>query len=198
MTNAILKAAPKPYLHGMELNRAWDLFRTSARSIALTAFLLIAFDSYAQDNDRPVRLPFLMELHMDSITIYQTQIDTSRYVLDESTIQIHPGETLFLEAQVRGEEIISLRSVKQIRELQRTITVTLEQQLRDQEHDHMMLTIRNPFKKSLEGDLSLYKHGAQEWTPPEPMHYPVPPEDALYVTWSEPIVTMLLMDWTLK
>ncbi len=87
-----------------------------------------------QDNDLPMREAFKLQMAVDTVNFYEVDIDPGKYVLPDNTIQLYPGEEIFVELELDKNSIKSVKTVKQIVNPEKTMTISFSQQIA-QRHD---------------------------------------------------------------
>ena len=111
--------------------------------------LFIVSHSFAQSNDLPIRSAYKFKLAIDKKSFHQTSVKSSPYILKGGSIQIYPGEKVFIEIERIGDEIKSMKSVRENLNPEKTLRILFFQQATDRENDFMYLNIINPFNKNL-------------------------------------------------
>jgi hypothetical protein len=107
-------------------------------------------------------------------------------------LNVLPGETLYLEAETVGGQIKSLHAVTSVKNKANTIIVKFEQ-LHDPKLDrHMLLTVTNPFSKTLRYQAGILR--AQQDRPEGTSVCPVGPGQQSFEHWPEPLARVLIRD----
>jgi len=70
------------------------------------AFLTIAFCSYGQDTAHFKRIPHKMTVLVDNSTVYEEDLDEAPFILPDNTVQLYPGETIYIEVEQEGRKQI--------------------------------------------------------------------------------------------
>ena len=164
------------------------------RILAILA-ILGAQNCFAQ-NEIVNRQPFTLKLPVDGVNYYEQQIASTPYFIKDKTLQIYPGEKLFLEVEIKKDTIFSIKVVKENLSPERTIEIDFSQSVKENKSEMMMLKVTNPFKKTLEYNALMYIVGQDHWI--NTTINPVLPKLAGYETWSDVIITMVLDKWKLK
>ena len=115
------------------------------------------------------------------------------YFVHEKILQVFPGENLFVETEVAGDTIASMKVVKEIKHPEKTITIKFEQVIKDKVPQQMILTVSNPFTKSLLYNAAMYRVGSNDWS--ETSIVPVRAGLSTMEMWSDIIITLALHDW---
>jgi hypothetical protein len=160
--------------------------------IAFTALLSVTVFS----EEPLMRNSFELMLNVDSESIYKAQIEESTYVLKGNTVQIYPGEMIFLEAEEDNGVIKSVKAVKENIYPEKTIEITFGQQSEEKIHKAMMLSVKNPFKQQLEYKAYIFLMKYNKWVLTTTKA--VKPGLVSYEIWPDIIVTMILNEWKLK
>ena len=153
---------------------------------------LLAFSQ----NDKPERSGFTLKMPVDSVQFYEQEVKKTPYFVKDKIIQIYPTEKVFIEVETNKSEIISMKTVNENLNPEKTISVELTQSTKDKKHELMMFKITNPFNKQLEYKAMMYVVGHNKWIPTNML--PVKAIGTAYETWGETIITLVLSDWTLK
>lgn len=119
-------------------------------NIGLT-IILVAFLSSAHSQDTTLlkRKPYNLKVVVDKNTFYEEDLNATPYVLFGNTVQIYPGETVYLEVEQENGVIKSVKAVKKITDSTKTLTISFTQTTEKKVHQMMMLKVTNPFKQQL-------------------------------------------------
>jgi hypothetical protein len=166
------------------------------KNTIILILILITLGAFAQGNDKPSREALKLKLSVNDTDFYAADIKQSDYVLKNNTIQIYPGEKIFIEMDVVNKEIKSLKSVKENINLEKTVTITFSQVSEDRKHQQMILNIQNPFAFNLNYSAAMFLMKQKRWVKTDVL--PVRAKIGSYETWSDIIVTMALSDWKLQ
>jgi hypothetical protein len=162
------------------------------KNITLGLLLIFPLFSHAQ-NDKPNRESFVLNLAVDSVQYYEQQIESSPYFIEEGILQIYPTEELFVEAEMKNDSIISMKTVKEIEFPEKTITIKFNQQIKGQKTEMMLLSVTNPFDKQLIYDAHMFIIGNDRWL--ETSIIPILPKLVGYEMWNDIIVSLVLDNW---
>jgi hypothetical protein len=88
------------------------------------------------------RGPGSVRLTLDNGEPFETRFGFPRSIVQNEWVSIHPGETVFVEAEVRGERLVNLKAVESNDNPDRTLTFEFSQELSPA---NMMLIVTNPF-----------------------------------------------------
>lgn len=106
-------------------------------------------------------------------------------------VSVLPGESLFLEGEVRDDDIANLRYVKDVADPRHTLTVGFRQVV-DQDRPRMLLSIANPFDRPVLYRAVVMLPGAR--VPVDRDTCPVQPRTQRSESWPEPVVQVFLID----
>ncbi len=161
--------------------------------IYITTLLLCFSIAKSQSNEQINREAFNLKLAVDSINFYKADIPSSPIVNPDNSVQIYPGEKLFLEFELNGQEIKSIKSVKEILNPNKTVTIEFVQETESNIHKHMMLTIRNPFQLDLTYSSMMFLMNNNEWVKTTVL--PIKAGLFSIEIWPDIIVSLALLDW---
>ncbi|MGZ3884307.1 MAG: hypothetical protein ACXVP0_13185 [Bacteroidia bacterium] len=150
----------------------------------------------AQDSILVKRPAFELKLAVDSGAFYKAYMKASDYMVSEGTLQIFPGETLLVEADVEQDRLVDLKVVPQIRHAEKTMRISFKQTTEGKLHKFMLLEISNPFDSELRynTDMNLMESGQWAKTPV----LPVKPGISAIETWPDIITSLALSDFVLR
>jgi len=162
----------------------------------ILSFVFMTTLCFGQTNDLPQRDAFKLNIAVDDTNFYNADIKASAYVLPDNTVQLYPGETIYVEVELVKKEIKSMKTVKENLHPEKTLTISFSQQTDGKIHKGMMLKIENPFNRKLEYKANMFLMKYNKWAPTSAL--PVQPKLTSYETWSDLIVTIALSGWTFK
>ena len=119
------------------------------RFIITILLFSFSFACFGQDSIQLKRIPFKLVIAVDKKSTYEEEIKATPYVLSDKTIQIYPGETIYVEVETDDGNIKTMTAVKEIRDAKKTLTIKFTQTTKKNVHESMMLTIVNPFSQRL-------------------------------------------------
>lgn len=165
------------------------------RTCFLIFLMLIGKFCLAQStgNSRP---PFSLKLFVNDSTFYQAQMGETMFVIDKKTVQIFPGEKLFIEADLMKDSLVNLKVVPEIINKEKTLTIVFMQENENKLHKQMRLTITNPFSKQLEYSAQINLMKYKKWVKTSVV--PVQPGLVSYEMWPDIITTVALYNFHLK
>jgi hypothetical protein len=165
-------------------------------SAVLTLILSLTFGYTFAQNEKPDRDEFTLKLPVDGEQFYEQKVEKTPYFVKENVLQIYPGEKVFVEVETKKKKITSMQVVKENLAPEKTIEIALIQNTKDGKSQSMMLNIVNPFKYDLEYKAMMFIVGHNQWINTSVL--PVKAKLAVYETWQDVIITIVLSDWTLK
>jgi sulfate adenylyltransferase subunit 1 (EFTu-like GTPase family) len=147
-------------------------------------------------NEKPERDSYTLKLPVDSINFYELEVKSGPYFVADKVLQMYATETIFIEVETKKKEIVSMKTVKENVNPEKTITVALTQTVKDKKSEMMMLKIANPFKYELQykAQMNIVRHN--KWIPTNV--YPVKPKLTTFEIWGDVIISLVLSDWLLK
>lgn len=166
------------------------------RLIIVFIFLFVNAITFGQTNDLPNREPFTLKLMVADTTFYQMEVKSTPYILPSNHVQIYPGEKILMEIELKENEIVSMKSVKENLNPEKTIIITFTQQVDEKKHKFMMLALNNPFGMQLEYKANMYLMKHEKWAATHVL--PVGAKLSAYESWPDIIVTMELFGWKFK
>jgi len=147
-------------------------------------------------NEKPDREAYTLKLPVDGIQFYEQKLNKTPYFVHETTLQLYPGEKLWIEVENKGTEITSMKVVQKNLNPEKTISVEFTQTAKNRKNEYMTLTVDNPFNKALEYTAMMYIVGQDKWI--NTNVYPVRAKMAGIEMWSDVIITLVLRDWKFK
>ena len=165
--------------------------------VIMTILISLSFTftfTYAQ-NEKPNREAFTLQLPVDGEQYYEQEVQNSPYFVKEKVLQIYPGEKLFVEVEIKKNEIISMKVVKENLKPEKTIEIELTQTVEERKSEFMTLKITNPFKKDLEYKAMMFIVGHDKWINTNVL--PVKAKLSSFEIWNDVIITLVLADWKL-
>ena len=137
-----------------------------------------------------------MSLPVDKNSVYEEDIKATPYVMPDKTVQIYPGETIYLEVRQDSGKIVSVTAVKEIKDPTITLTIKLTQSVKKKVHEMTLLEVHNPFSNRLNYKAVMFLMRQKKWV--NTNVYPVEPKLSGFETWPDVIISLGLGDWTLS
>lgn len=158
---------------------------------ALTSFSVLQ----AQDTAQLTRKPYTLTMAVDKKNVYEQQVPEAPFIhYPENTIQLFPGETLYVEIEQTDGVIKSMKAVKEITDSSKTITIAFYQVAEKNIHKSMMLKVQNPFPYQLSYGATMFLLKQKKWYPTDV--WPVQPKLIGYETWGDIITSIGLAKWS--
>ena len=129
----------------------------------IVTIFLVLFVNMAFSQDTPQRKPFELILNVDGENFYRQDVKASPYFVKEKILQIYPSEKLNIEVEILGDTIASMKVVDKNTNPKKTIELEIKQQSTNKIHEQIILTVNNPFDKSLLYDAHMYRVGDDQW-----------------------------------
>lgn len=164
--------------------------------LLFSCVFIVHIASLAQGNLLPERQAMDLKLAVNDSTFYEMQVKASPYVLPENTVQIYPGERVFVEFETKGRRVKSIQTVKEVLRPEKTVIISFGQVTEGRTHKGMMLEVTNPFGRKLEYEAIIFLMHEQKWIPTTVV--PVPAGLGAYETWPDAILTVAISKWKLK
>ena len=164
--------------------------------VLILSFVFTTAICFGQTNDLPQRDAFKLNIAVDDTNFYSADINASAYVLPDNTIQLYPGETIFVEVEMVKNEIKSMKTVKENLHPEKTLIISFSQQTERKIHKGMMLKVENPFDQKLEYKANMFLMKYNKWAPTNVL--PVQAKLTSNETWYDLIVTIALSVWIFK
>ncbi len=158
--------------------------------------VLVSGVGHAQSTDVNVRPPFELKLFINDSTFFNAPMNASQYVYNKKTIQVFPGDSLLIEAELSGDSLVNLKLVPKNIHKDRTIKISFSQSVEGRVHQQMILSVVNPFSKKLAYSAQINLLTQKKWV--KTSIIPVLPGLVSYETWSDLITTIALYDFCLK
>jgi hypothetical protein len=111
---------------------------------------------HAQDTSQLKRTPYKLKVIVDKKTFYEEDLNATPYVLPGNTIQLYPGEAIFIEIDQTDGVIKGIKAVKEIKAPAKTLTISFTQSVNKKIHELMMLKVINPFTYRLSYKAMIY------------------------------------------
>src|SRR6478609_124457 len=95
------------------------------------------------------RRPYKLMVVVDQNTVYEEELKPYPYVFPNNSMQIYPGEKIFVEVEQENGVIKKISAVKENIDPAKTLVISFEQITENGKHHSMQLTIKNPFSQKL-------------------------------------------------
>jgi len=150
--------------------------------------MFVASSLVAQDLFPLKRKPYLLTVAVDKKTTYEENLPESNYVLRDQTVQLYPGESVFIEIEQENGIVKNVRAVTENKFPEKTLIISFSQISKKKVHESMMLKIQNPFKYALKYDAKTYLLNYKNWVNARVL--PVQPGLSAYESWAELITSV--------
>ena len=160
------------------------------------ALLTISICAHGQDTTQLKRTPYKLIVAVDRNTTYEEEIKGTAYVLPNKTIQLYPGETVYIEVKQVNGKIESMTAVSEIKDPTITVTISFTQSVQKKVHEMTMLQVKNPFASPLTYKAKIFLLTQKKWI--DTNVYPVEPGLSAFETWPDIITSIGLGGWTFK
>jgi hypothetical protein len=161
--------------------------RTKRVLIFAVSMMILTASVNAQDLFPLKRKSYLLKVEVDKKTSYEENLPEANYVLPDQTVQLYPGETVFIEIEQEKGIVKNVRAVTENKFPEKTLIISLTQISKKRVHQAMLLKIQNPFKYTLKYDAKTYLLNYKNWVNARVM--PVPPGLTSYESWPEVITS---------
>ncbi|WP_101450291.1 hypothetical protein [Aquimarina sp. MAR_2010_214] len=162
----------------------------------LTLFvILISVWVTNSQNEKSHRESFDLTVAIDTINFYKQKIDKTPYFVKENVLQIYPTEKINIEVEISKDSIIAMKVVKENLNPEKTIVLEFKQEVKNQKSERMMLTITNPFEKTLTYDAHMFIVGHDKWISTSII--PILPKLTNFEMWNDIILSLVLENWKL-
>ena len=157
---------------------------------------ILACAGFGFSQEKNLRESFVLNLAVSEDQYYAAELGESPYVLPENTVQVYPGEELYIEADVEDDVLVNLKNVGEIKNPEKTLIIKFSQICDGKKHQAMMLSVFNPFEKDLEYSAIIYLLMYGRWVETDVID--IKPNAIGYETWRDIICTIALNGWKLK
>jgi hypothetical protein len=162
----------------------------------LLLVLSLSLCTRAQDTTTLLRPAFTLKMAVDKDHYYEANIKSAPYMLPDTSVQIYPGETIYLEVTQENGVIKKMTAVSVIKDSAVTLTIHFYQETEGKSHSMMMLNVKNPFPYQLIYKARMYILTQKRWVSTDV--YPVESGLSSYETWPDLLTSIALNGWTLK
>lgn len=156
---------------------------------------IFSISVYAQ-NEKPERDAFELSITIDTINFYKQDVLKSPYFVKEKILQIYPTEKIFIEAEIKADSIHTMKVVKENINTEKTIIIEFTQNAENRIHKNMLLSVTNPFNKTLSYEALMYINGVDKWIPTSII--PIKPNLSNFEFWNDIILSLVLIEWKIE
>jgi hypothetical protein len=166
------------------------------KQIHLISILIIFFVNSTFSQEQASRAGFTLQLAIDDTNYFSADIGPSPYILPENTVQIYPGEKLFIEATIEDDLLTNFTCVDKNSNPDQTIEIEFKQITEGKLHKNMMLSIKNPFKKDIEYKAYIFLVKLKKWVNTSVVN--IRAGLSSFEMWPDLISSIALNSWRLK
>lgn len=148
---------------------------------------------FSQDTSVLKRQAYKLVLQVDKETVYEENLAESRYVHPDNTVQLYPGEKIFIEIEEEKGVIKKVTAVKENLKPNKTVTLDFRQAQENGVHQSIMLSVKNPFEKKLVYEATIYLIKPKKWVSTDV--YPVEPGLVGIELWPDLISSIGIGKW---
>lgn len=148
---------------------------------------------YGQDTTALTRTPYKLTVAIDKNAVYAADVKATPYVLPDKTLQLYPGEKVYIEVELANDTIASLKAVRENTNPSKTLIVEFTQSAKKNVHEMMMLKVTNPFAKNLVYKCLFFPLKGSKFVETDVL--PVMAGLSGFETWPNIIISIALSDW---
>ena len=163
-------------------------------TLIILCFLIFALCT--AQNEKVNREAFTLKLAIDTEHDYSMKVESTPYFVKERIMQIYPSEKLFIETEIKGDTIYSMKVVTKNTHPDKTIEIEFSEDAKDRNNITSMLIVTNPFNKTLRYNALMYTPISQKWK--ETSILAIRPKLQNFETWPHAIITLVLEQWRLE
>jgi len=173
---------------------AATLKTSNMKNLFRITFLLFNLLAFSQNLEK--RKAYTLEIAADETQQYQTEIEEIPYFVKEKILQLFCGESVFVECEVQGDSISTMKVVAQNIHPEKTIVIAFTQDSEDRKSISTMLQVKNPFDRMLTYEAMMFTPLGQTWQPTSIL--PISNNLENFEMWPHAIVTLVLQNWEFK
>ena len=163
---------------------------------SILLLFLISFSFCSAQKESEKRKAFTLEIAANETQQYQAEIAESPYFVKDKLLQIYCGEKIFIECDIAGDSISSMKVVQKNVNTKRTIEINFTQESSNRRSIITMLEVKNPFNQDLIYEASMLTPKSNNWKSTSII--PVQANLISFETWPHAIISLALMNWKLK
>ena len=164
--------------------------------LLLISFFTILNNSYGQDSSSLKRTSYHLTVLVDKKYVYEEDIKETPFIFPDKTIQLYPGETIYVEIEEEIGIIKNMKVVKEIVNPAKTLTISFTQNAKKKVHELMILKIQNPFKYNLNYEAKMFLLQNRKWV--DTSVYPVQAGLSAFETWPDVIISIGIGKWAFE
>jgi hypothetical protein len=162
-------------------------------SILLLILITTSSISYGQDSTKLKRTPYKLTVVVDKETVYEEDIKANLYIFPDNTVQLYPGETIYIQVEQEKGIIKSMNAVKENISPNKTLIIAFSQTVTKGVHESMMLKVTNPFAQNLIYKAKIFILKQKKWVDTDV--YPVEAGLSGFEIWPDIITSIGLGHW---
>lgn len=151
--------------------------------------LLCSYGLFAQNNRKALSL----DIAANETEKYTAAIPEGPYFVQPKILQLYCGEKVFIECEIAGDSIATMKVVEKVNFPDKTIEVAFQQDAEDKKNITTTLIVKNPFDKKLKYNAAMFTPKSQQWL--ETSIIPIHPKIMGYELWPHAIISLVLLDW---
>ncbi len=163
----------------------------------LCIFLLLTGFSigYAQ---KPIekRKAFSLKIAASETQQYVADIPEGPYFVKDKVLQLYCGEKVFVECEIAGDSISSMKVVPQNNYPKKTIVISFTQEAEDRKNIMTVLNLNNPFDKDLYYQAFMLTPANDKWRSTSTL--PIVANLESFESWPHAVISLALSHWKLK
>lgn len=156
--------------------------------------LTCLISSYIFSQEANTRPPFELNLAVDEESYFSAQIPESKYISLNNTIQVFPGEEIYIEAEVKDNVLVDIKRVEEIKDAKKTMIIKFWQEADGRKHKSMMLSVYNPFDKKIKYSALIFLTKHNRWVNTSVVD--LEPCLIMYEVWPDLITSIALNGFT--
>lgn len=138
--------------------------------------------------------PIKIDLQRKDGSHFKTEVPAPVPIVQYGNISVFPGQTLYIEAELKGDKIASLHLVAQPVHPERTFTIDFDQAYDDDEKPFMALVIKNPFARPVKYHAHMMLLDGPDGALYQTSTCPVVGGGSAFEMWPTPIFQLVLTD----
>jgi len=162
----------------------------------LSLLLVFCSTMVLAQNDQPMREAYRLSIAANVTQQYGMEVKATPYFVKEKVLQLFCGESVFVECEVEGDSISSMKVVTQNLNPKKTIVIKFTQDSSDRKNIITSLNIENPFDRDLIYEAGMYTPISQQWKSTSVI--PIRANLQSFETWPHAIITLVLDHWHFK
>jgi hypothetical protein len=146
-----------------------------------------------QDTTAANRTAYRLVLAIADAAVYKLDVKAGPYLDSNNTLQLFPGETVFIEVEKNGSTITAMKAVRKNFNPGKTLVINFRQVTEGTFHKRMQLDIENPFDENLYCSAMMGIILRKKWE--MTVVPPVPAKAACRQIWPQVVVSIMLNGW---